>query len=293
MPHHGRSGHDANRPVTVGIDGSDYSLAAAGWAAAEAHRSGVPLHLLAVIGGAQESELAEALAFAQRIEEQLRASHPGLPVKREVRAGNPAHELLTAARDSMLLVTGSRGRGGVAGLPLGSVSMHLAADAPCPVVIVPKGHGAEAHTGPTVVGVNTQHCVNALRFGLAHAQRVGAALRVVHAWMPYPAHSSDQFVSDTDIMARQARTQAAAWVNAAHPEEFDLRPEIEILRGRAGEVLAEQSLSAGLVVVTSRRHRIPGRPGISRVVHDLVADAHSPIALVPKDWKKPLRRSFA
>jgi len=277
------SGYGSTRPVTAGIDGSDYSLAAADWAAGEAHRRAVPLRLLAVIGpGPGSGELAEALDFSTTIEERLRVSHPGLPVGRDVLAGNPAQELLAAARDSVLVVTGSRGRGGVAGLPLGSVSMHLAADGSCPLVILPKGHSAAAHSGPTVVGVNTHHCVKALRFGFEHARRAGTALRVVHAWTPYPAHSSDQFVSDTDIVARQARTEAASWVKAARPEEFELRPEIEILRGRAGEVLAEQSRSAGLVVVTSRRHRFPGQPGISRVVHDLVAAAHSPIALVPK-----------
>ena len=57
----------------------------------------------------------------------------------ELRAieGNPADVLHDEARDAALLVVGSRGRGGFAGLLLGSVSQRVAQRAPCPVVIVP------------------------------------------------------------------------------------------------------------------------------------------------------------
>lgn len=61
-------------------------------------------------------------------------------VQLEAIAGSPAEVLHDAARHAALLVVGSRGRGGFAGLLLGSVSQRLAQRAPCPVVIVPSPH---------------------------------------------------------------------------------------------------------------------------------------------------------
>jgi nucleotide-binding universal stress UspA family protein len=53
-----------------------------------------------------------------------------------VREGNPAHVLLESSAGAMMLVVGSRGRGGFAGLILGSVSAAVAEHASCPVLVV-------------------------------------------------------------------------------------------------------------------------------------------------------------
>ena len=63
-------------------------------------------------------------------------AHPDVELHRLVTVRSPREALLTAARDAQLLVLGSRGRGGLHGMMLGSVSQALLFHAPCPVAVV-------------------------------------------------------------------------------------------------------------------------------------------------------------
>jgi nucleotide-binding universal stress UspA family protein len=62
-------------------------------------------------------------------------------VDRQVRRGDAATELLTAARDADLLVLGNHGRGGIVGALVGSVAQRCAHHAGCPLVLVPAPEG--------------------------------------------------------------------------------------------------------------------------------------------------------
>jgi len=54
----------------------------------------------------------------------------------QVTPGQPRTALLDAASDAQLLVVGARGRGGVRGMLLGSVSEAMLHHASCPVGVV-------------------------------------------------------------------------------------------------------------------------------------------------------------
>ena len=59
-----------------------------------------------------------------------------MDVRNSIEQGNPAKVLIELSGGADLLVVGSRGHGGFAGMLLGSVSQHLVAHAACPVVVV-------------------------------------------------------------------------------------------------------------------------------------------------------------
>ena len=88
---------------------------------------------------------AEASAARERLEEEteLRAALDGLgediDSESDILFNDPAAGLLAAARHVDLLVMGSRGRGPLRAAILGSVSHSVAQQAPCPVVILPRG----------------------------------------------------------------------------------------------------------------------------------------------------------
>ena len=80
----------------------------------------------------EERLLAEALAGS-------REERPDVPVERRTVERRPREALIEASRTARLLVVGARGRGGFAGLLLGSVSQAALHHAACPVVVVPFG----------------------------------------------------------------------------------------------------------------------------------------------------------
>ncbi|QOV33691.1 universal stress protein [Streptomyces ferrugineus] len=77
----------------------------------------------------EERVLAEALGG-------LRERYPDVAVERRLVRGRVRHSLIEASADAGLVVVGARGRGGFAGLLLGSVSQAVLHHAECPVAVV-------------------------------------------------------------------------------------------------------------------------------------------------------------
>ncbi len=154
-----RPGHDAvvdaSHPVVVGADGSEHAARAVDAAAEVAERAGASLHIVgawqvptsqgqfsAGFWGPPDSvgvdtTLEEAArAGIEQIRARTAARHPQLEVTAEVVEGAAAALVCQAGEHAGLLVVGSRGRAGFAGLLLGSVSHRVLHDAAVPVMVV-------------------------------------------------------------------------------------------------------------------------------------------------------------
>lgn len=138
-------------PVVVGADASERGEAALEYAFEHASRHRLPLHALhlcpipaalppyALTPVNQDLDLDRIRDEAGRVLGQAvdrwSTKHPNVPVERIVRDGAPARGLIEASRGASLLVVGSHGHGGFAGMLLGSVSQAAIRHAHCPVAV--------------------------------------------------------------------------------------------------------------------------------------------------------------
>ena len=141
---------DIREGSVVGHDGSRHAGRARHWAAEWARRTGCRLHVVRtwVLSSAPRppswhptyvppmTDYEEAVLKA--LEEDVRALHlpGGLDVVCHVVHGSPARRLVEASRHAELLAVSSRGRGGFAGLVMGSTTDQAVRHAHCPVVVV-------------------------------------------------------------------------------------------------------------------------------------------------------------
>jgi len=140
--------------IVVGVDGSEASKEALRWAIDEAELRTATLRAVhawtypPIFGEAYV--VPEALGpnwlrdqAQQRLDDvvaEVAGRNPHAYIEPVVREGPAAQVLIDVARDADLLVVGSRGHGGFAGLLLGSVSQQCAQHAPCAVTIVRAQH---------------------------------------------------------------------------------------------------------------------------------------------------------
>ncbi|MFI1292337.1 universal stress protein [Streptomyces sp. NPDC020792] len=297
------------RTVTVGLDGSPESRAAAEWAAREAKLLGLPVRLVhvwePVPGPLAQAPLLGAETYRHRTErvpreaaEGLRLRHPGVEVRTEHLPGRPAEILTDEAADAELLVLGSRALGGVGGFLAGSVGLSVVAHAERPVVLVrareqaadehemdPAGiPSAAAAFWPVVLGLDTAHPdEDLIRFAFEAAARRGTSLRVVHGWYS-PLYYGYGVPADAELLTSPAVAEAAGLTEALCPWRRKY-PDVEVAEvsrpGGAADLLVDASREASLVVVGRRESRNPLGTRIGHVTHAVLHHAAAPVAVVP------------
>lgn len=138
------------RTIVVGVDGSKHGDVALAFAAEEAALREVVLRIvcawhlpsnmtmdLGLVPGLFESFRSEAETIAADALAKVEELRPGLVCEAKVVEGHAATAILEEAHDADMVVVGSRGRGELAGMVLGSVSQHVIHHSSCSVVVVP------------------------------------------------------------------------------------------------------------------------------------------------------------
>jgi nucleotide-binding universal stress UspA family protein len=289
-------------PVVAAVDGSDDSRRALDWAIDEAKRRDSTLRVLHVRQYAPALQPSVLVSGAQppvdRVIEAVRAdldAREGLPpVEYISQEGLPADLLPQESADAQVLVLGSRGRGGFAGLLLGSNGVATARDAWCPVVVVPRpDRKAESDEPPlpgprVVVGLKPEEPdQRVLEYAMEHAARSGATLQVVVAY-PWPVLAWAAFgdytptIEEQDAAERETlalANEAVAGLRKSHPE---VKVDLYIAPGDAAGHLVDNSRGADLVVVGRHRTRLTRpAPMLGSVTHAVLLHATSPVAVIP------------
>jgi nucleotide-binding universal stress UspA family protein len=280
--------------VVVGVDGSEPSLQAVRWAAEEAAARGVALVVCCVaVAGTEERPmlwdgqmlvLVPADDVLRRAVEVVTESAADVVVTGDVLRGDPAQQLLHRARGAELLVVGARGLGAFVGLLVGSVSEHVAGNAPCPVVVVRAEPSPDL---PVLVGVDGSAANQpAVGFAFAAAARRGVELVALAAaepqWVAPAIGSSAPPAVSVDIAG--LRDAVRGRLDDAVRQWTDRYPDVPVQRvavvGGAARALIEASSRAGLAVVGSRGHGTLSGALLGSVSRHLLRHAECPVAVV-------------
>jgi nucleotide-binding universal stress UspA family protein len=287
--------------ITVGLDGSPESLAAARWAADEAERRKLTLRLLhawpllvpeptRIPAEVDQNYWAKRLVHNARAE--LQARHPGLSVVGNLVADDAQDALLQAASESEMTVLGSRGLQPVESYFLGDISMPVVARAERPVVLVRAGMHDEAPSpapgvaGDVVVALKLHGpCDDLLEFAFTTAAARGMPLRAAHG-QPVPLHAYAPWGVDHGVTEeiRQDAQDHLSQVLRPWRERF---PGVEvthsILLESPARTVVRTAGGAGLLAVGRRRHRPALTPRLGSVAQAAIHHARCPVAVVPHE----------
>ena len=282
------------KAIVVGVDGSPSSDQALDWAADEAARRGLPLHVIHAfphrdpmtrlgVGYTIDglNDLAQGVHFSAI--SRVSGSHPDLVVTWAQPIDGPTPALVDASGTADTVVVGARGLSRARGLIMGSVSLQVAARAHCPVVVVHEQMSAPVGA-PVVVGVDgSAASTNAIAYAFEQARSRGVGLTVVHAWwMDFMegASGTANWTVDWQAFAHVEQdlvtTSIAGWQDA-YPDVAVGRNSV---RGLPVQALIRQSENACLVVVGTRGRGGFGGLLLGSVSQGVMHGARCPVVIV-------------
>ena len=288
--------------IVVAVDGSEHALRAVAWAAEQANLEHRRLMALSVSPSGRawrSSQSGEGSAGPSAAEDPAQAAHaiadeavalvrevdPDAEVEAMILPGDPRQVLVDLSSDAHLVVMGSRGRGPLRTMLLGSVSSAVVKHAGCPVVVCRSSSG-RAHGAGVVAGADgTAESLPVIEFAFQQASLRALPLTVLHVyWDAVTAvaglrRAPEGLLEEPDI--EDLRIVLSESVAGFREQFSDVDVSLRLTHGLVDEVLVRDG-SWDLVVVG--RHPVDT---VSRVLIGSIADAvleraHTTVAMVPQ-----------
>jgi nucleotide-binding universal stress UspA family protein len=288
-------------PVVVGVDDFEHSDRLIAVAAREADLRGTALWLAhayhsftPATQGVPPGYAPEQILHDTVVEQltslaaEVRVGHPGLHVKTAAMAGPAATALAQLADRASLLVVGGRGRGGVTGQLLGSVSLGVLAHARCPVLVARGSY--ERNTQRVMLGIDVHQDPRTgpevLEFAFKEAAHRKARLYAFYAWED-PANS---YAYGAKIFARAdhlaALERGREKLKAALTPWQEMFPEApvtsEVLAGLPAKLLVEATELTDLLVIGGGAYEDRDGMRVGAIAHTVLHHASCPVAIVPE-----------
>ena len=262
--------------VVVGVDGSRSADQALDWAVEQAaleHRPLTLVHALGPLGtsgtawldqaGVNQRDILDAMrsdgqALLDAARDRAFGKAPQLVVHESLRLVDPREALLELSQEASTIVLGSRGRGPVRSLVLGSVSVGVSRHASCPVVILRPRNLGVVRRGVLVGADGTERCRATLEFAYRQASLRRLPLTVMHCfWDAQGATTGARVIPDDAEGFEDQRLLLAEFRRLADQYGFavvDARgsaPDIfRALKEEVGQVVRGMSLDQPVVEVT-------------------------------------------
>lgn len=285
--------------IVVGVDGSSHADQALDWAVAQAVLEKRPLailHAMDLLGPGQarwldtsavDTQLTQAQdvfgrGVLDRAAERVAELAPELDVHQVLWPADPRNALLAESADAATIVIGSRGRGPVASLLLGSVGVAVSKHAVCPVVVI-RPRKTDATGDGVLVGVDGSALDRpVVEFAFRIASLRALPLTVLHCfWDAAHLGRAERVVADDEGGLDNQRQLLRNAVSQATGEFPEVTCRLELARGFADQRLIERATTMDVVVVGSRR---PGQfqdLGVSSLSPTVVEHAQCAVAVVP------------
>ena len=283
--------------IVVGIDASESSLRALAWAVKRAqaeHRAITLVHAIELCTPAYADAVA---VYPEQARDALRAegrdalgaaramverTAPDLEVHEVFRFDDPREVLMDLSESASLLVIGSRGRGRIRSLLLGSVGVALARHAQCPIVVHRPGNQGLVRKGVLVGADGSEGSRAVLEFAYREASLAHLPLTVLHCFWDVGAGSLGGYVVPETLVDLEAERLLLAESMAGMSEKYpDVRVRTELTRGLPQDALVRLGDRMNLVVVGTRQAGTLSQMLSGSVSIAVVEHARCPVAVVP------------